>query len=47
MELWAEMERKTEEEAKKRTRQKEEGDEISKGSKAIQITPRKKGSERE
>jgi len=42
MELWTEKERKKEQQAKKRTRQEEEGDEIPKRSKAIEITPRKK-----
>jgi len=42
MELWAKKERKEEEEATKRTRQKEEeGDEISKGSKPIERSPKK------
>jgi len=42
MELWAEKERKEEEEGKKRTRQKEEeGDEILKRSKLVEKSPRK------
>jgi len=44
MELWAEKERKKEKEAKKRMRQEEEGDEIPKGSKAIERSPRKRAA---